>query len=301
MHTDVSEDDPVWLKAKADDFFRSGDIRSALNAYSSAIDIDENMIVCYANRSACYLKLNLIDACKMDCDIAIKKLEETPIESLSSTLIKLYLRRGVAHCQLGKFQESLSDYCQARVKFEQLPGAALKAMSSVDIDLTSINADINRLQVLCNTEIAKREADILFSEKNLEAALAKYAMILQIFPYHVSALSNRSACRLALGDIAGCIDDCSAAITFLDYNPAQDKDLSSKGSYHSMLSSLLPPKNSEKRTQWLLKTLLRRAVAHTQLDQLQEAIADYERAASIEPTNANILADLNSLKSLCKQ
>jgi len=56
---DVSEEDPVWLKAKGDDFFRSGDCRSAVNAYSAAIDADEQMTACYSNRSACFLKLNM--------------------------------------------------------------------------------------------------------------------------------------------------------------------------------------------------------------------------------------------------
>ena len=47
----VDEEDPTWLKAKGDDFFRGGDYRSAINAYSSALDADEHMIGCYANRA----------------------------------------------------------------------------------------------------------------------------------------------------------------------------------------------------------------------------------------------------------
>jgi hypothetical protein len=47
---DASEEDPVWLKAKGDDFYRGGDFRSALNAYSAAIDMNENMTACYSNR-----------------------------------------------------------------------------------------------------------------------------------------------------------------------------------------------------------------------------------------------------------
>ncbi len=53
----MSEEDPVWLKAKGDDFFRAGDCRSALNAYSAALDADETMTACLSNRAACYLKL----------------------------------------------------------------------------------------------------------------------------------------------------------------------------------------------------------------------------------------------------
>jgi hypothetical protein len=38
--------DATWLKAKGDDFFRAGDARSALSAYSAAIDVDEEYAAC---------------------------------------------------------------------------------------------------------------------------------------------------------------------------------------------------------------------------------------------------------------
>jgi hypothetical protein len=41
----VTEEDPVWLKSKGDDFFRIGDHLSAINAYSAAIDADEDICV----------------------------------------------------------------------------------------------------------------------------------------------------------------------------------------------------------------------------------------------------------------
>ena len=34
----MTEDDPRWLKAKGDDFYRSGDFLSAISAYTSAVD-----------------------------------------------------------------------------------------------------------------------------------------------------------------------------------------------------------------------------------------------------------------------
>lgn len=56
---DVSEEDPSWLKGKGDDFVRYGDFRSAINAYSAAIEADEQMTPCYSNRSICYLKTHM--------------------------------------------------------------------------------------------------------------------------------------------------------------------------------------------------------------------------------------------------
>lgn len=34
----------IWIKAKADDFYRAKDYRSAVNAYSEAYEMDESMI-----------------------------------------------------------------------------------------------------------------------------------------------------------------------------------------------------------------------------------------------------------------
>ena len=58
--SDVSEEDPNWLKAKGDDFVRYGDYRSAINAYTAAIEADEKMVSCYSNRSICYLKTHML-------------------------------------------------------------------------------------------------------------------------------------------------------------------------------------------------------------------------------------------------
>ena len=55
----------------------------------------------------------------------------------------------------------------------------------------------------------------------------------------------------------GCIDDCSAAISLLTYVPPKVTDKLSNSS-STMLESLLPPFGSEKRKNWLLKTVMRR-------------------------------------------
>ena len=40
---DMTETDPTWLKGKGDDFYRSQDYLSAINAYSTALEVDPNM------------------------------------------------------------------------------------------------------------------------------------------------------------------------------------------------------------------------------------------------------------------
>lgn len=52
----------MWLKAKADDFYRNSDFKSAVNAYAEAIslltaDQTDLVVTCFANKAACLLQL----------------------------------------------------------------------------------------------------------------------------------------------------------------------------------------------------------------------------------------------------
>lgn len=310
---DVSEEDPVWLKAKGDDFFRSGDIRSAINAYSAAIDADDSFIQCYSNRAVCYLQIQLFSQCKLDCDKAIlliqeklppnldkvntssaDKMTEKDVESfrLMATLVKLLLRRGNALCSVGLFQESYTDYSQALVKYQQLP-ANIIGSSLTNITIQSIQSDIDRLKLLCSIEAMKKEADTLIGDKQLHAALEKYDKVLEILPIHVSALSNRAGCKIALGDIEGAIVDCTTAIDLLKMN--EEQRFARSDGMKNMLSAILPSPSSDKRKQWLLKTTLRKAVALVQLERLTEAIEVYNEAMKIDPSNDQIKLDHDKL------
>jgi len=308
---DISEEDPTWLKAKADDFFRSGDTRSALNAYSAAIDMDNTFIACYSNRATCYLKLNMYPQCQADCDFAIThSLEELQRRAsdnsekmkLLSSLVKLHLRRCSAFCQMGQYQESLNDYYQALTKYQHLDASMIASLTTISVQ--SIQSDIDRLKTLSHAEILKKEADTLFAEKDIQKALEKYNAAITLIPVHVSALSNRSGCKLALGLIESAIDDCKMAVDLLILSAkplssgSNNQLLITNGQMKNMLNAVLPPPDSDKRKLWLLKTLLRKAVALTQIDRLEEAITDYEMAVEIDPTDDKIKADLANLRKL---
>ena len=69
------ENNPLYLKSKGDELYRNSDYYSAINYYSNALDMDEELTGCYSNRSICYLSLNMFDDCVDDCQIAIKQIE----------------------------------------------------------------------------------------------------------------------------------------------------------------------------------------------------------------------------------
>jgi tetratricopeptide (TPR) repeat protein len=306
MQGNIEEEDPNWLKAKGDDFFRGGDFRSAINAYSSALELDEHNIACYSNRSTCYLKLSMYSDCKDDCSAAIKEIIGVHSEKVSSEiefslrpmLIKLLLRRGAASTQLGSFAEALHDYESSITRVHDFFAVEIESGETlpVSIDLVSIEADRERLKHLVTAESLKREADVLVGEKSLEFAIQKYTEALAILPCHVSCLSNRSACYLATGNIQKCIDDCTFALQFLEVTYAKSAIGSSEKL--TMADTLLPAAGSEKRKDWTLKTLIRRGAASIQIGDLKSAIRDYGYAVSIDPTNEALKSDLNKLSSL---
>ena len=189
---DISEEDPVWLKAKGDDFFRSGDVRSAVNAYSAAIDIDDEAVACYSNRSACYLKLNMSIDCVEDCSMALQLLlvEQTAAEvettlaltdnnnnnsstssststginpttttttmSLAKQRAKLLMRRAGAFSQMGKFASAVEDYLTAQLELQLV----LSAMETERKRLsTSPTEQLSPAEAAIQKDIAAVEAD----------------------------------------------------------------------------------------------------------------------------------------------
>lgn len=345
---DITEEDPIWLKAKGDDFFRAGDVRSALNAYNAALDLDESMLSCLSNRAVCYLRLGMSTECKMDCTKGIDFILEECRDSSSSSsrssdntaatvaaapppilpppppplqlskngalLVKLYMRRGTAACLAGSFTEALVDYHQASSKYQQLNMTQISSIQGVSLE--SLAIDIQRLKLLVDADSYKKQGDSLFAEKSIHEAKFKYDQAIALIPVHVSCLSNRAACSIALDDYNGCIEDCSTAISLLRSNLSDQTMEGAVASYHSsstmllkheihqqehlrnMLAAILPYEGSEKRKSWLMKTLLRRGVALIQMNRHRDALKDYQLASSLEPSNEAIRADVVKLYDL---
>ena len=93
------------MKGKGDDFFRSGDFRSAINAYSSAFEshdkkseISKAALSALANRAACYLKIGEPARTIADVDDALRLSSNAQNLDLPGGLngfwLKCFVRRG---------------------------------------------------------------------------------------------------------------------------------------------------------------------------------------------------------------
>jgi len=363
---DVSEEDSTWLKGKADDFYRRGDLESAVNAYSSAIDAAlelvpppiEVLLGCYSNRSLAHLRLDRVTEARLDCSAALSYFRPPPPTSATGSndgpaenhpvsqdvtgalstdpygsspkgkalFVKLLLRRGMCNCRLGLFGEASADYQEAHdAVLTELPsGSAVRSVGNSPnphFEADAISRDLKSLRRLMTCDGLKKEADKLFSEGDVAGAWAKYSSALEVLDRHVGCWSNRAACSVALGDLPGCVADCTTALRLLNCVHDEDEQghvlvnpesrrgggggptvslspTSGLSSNLDMLSAVLPPVGSEKHMSWILKTLLRRAVVYVQLGQLDEAISDYGFALSLDPSNEALKSDITKLTNL---
>eukprot|EP00752_Nemacystus_decipiens_P006509 g5861.t1 len=327
LPVDISDSDPVWLKGRGDDLYRGGDFLGAVNAYTAALDADPKAAACLSNRAACYLRLSRTggnassrshaSACVADCGAALEILRALPETGPSQA--KVLARRALAYRELGHYGSSLED-CRAALVFS--PGDA------------TLLQEIARGEPLARAEVCKKEAATRFASRDVSGACDLYTAALEVVPGFPSALSNRAACYLALRKPRECVRDCTAVLDMLSVSVGGggagshghvSGDTSSRtsdtlttaagpGDRHAATAGepalapssspplppppagSIPPPGSEKRTQWMLATILRRAMAKVQLEDLEGALRDYRAADSISPGNAEVEKDLRELE-----
>lgn len=322
---DVSERDPVWLKGRGDDFFRAGDFRSAVNAYTAALEAEPSMLACLSNRAACHLKLHMLDECIADCRAALGHLPEPPAlrdtgagaaaldeegrkrwedaeEREHTMVVKLLLRRGTARCQSTDYAAALADF---------------RLAASVRGDDDLLASDIARLEKLVVCATLKAEGDAAVREGQFATAIEKFSQALTVEPTFVSCFSNRAAANMAAGDFVACVADCTSALRLLagaddiaaeaaaaateaGGGAAEDTDGSAVSAPPSPAGPI-PPPGSSKHREWVLKTLVRRGTAHLHTDNLDGAARDYQRAVALAPDNAALAKDLRRIERRLQQ
>ncbi|EQC32861.1 hypothetical protein SDRG_09393 [Saprolegnia diclina VS20] len=279
---DISETDPVWLKAKADDFYHHRDFQSARNAYAEALAVDATLTACLSNRAACHLHLGAYQLCADDCSAALAQLPDNGATSSDPCgthrlKVRVLVRRGTAYAQLGYYSQAKADY-----------GVAL----SMHPENEALQIDFARISRLDECYKVKQRGDMAFTAQDLASARDLYTAALVIDPTFVACLSNRAACHLALLDAASCVLDCTSALALLQQVVTPDV----RGSPIAL--SAIPPPGSIKRREWVLKTLVRRGTAHAALQAYDKAEADFADALALDAGNEKLQKDLARVRAL---
>lgn len=280
----------MWLKGRGDDFFRAGDYRSALNAYSAAIEADPEMTACISNRAACNLQLGRPDDCVEDCNLALMQcgLSDSAAdfwteasEKQLAMAIKLLVRRGTAQCQQARYEAALVDYQSAH-----------SARGHDEM----LRTDVERLQKLVACATMKAEGDAAFRAGDIDTAIDKFTSVLTIEPNFVSCISNRAAVYMHKGELARCVADCTAALQLLSPEHG-DTECSDQ----AKPTGPIPVAGSKKHAEWLLKTIVRRGTARVRLGELDSAAKDFEDAHRLAPTDAALAKDLHRIQARLAQ
>ncbi|KAL8008923.1 putative 43kDa postsynaptic protein [Plasmopara halstedii] len=263
---DISETDPMWLKAKGDDFFHTKDFRSAINAYGESIlavsnDNTEFLATCLSNRAACLLQLGEFEECITDCSKALTYLPDTRDKNDNMKnyrlKLKLFVRRGTAYCRSGQYSQAKADY-----------GVAC----SMDTQNSQLHDDFMELIAMEKAQEFKQIGDTIFREgKNLANAIQMYSESLQLNPLSIACLSNRAACYLMQHCAKECISDCTNALELLQ------EDVTSLGQEQGHAFFLMVRRQDHLNVQ------------------------DFAASVELDPSNEALKADLARVQSEKKQ
>ncbi|KAG7390970.1 hypothetical protein PHYPSEUDO_006105 [Phytophthora pseudosyringae] len=290
---DISETDPMWLKAKGDDFFHSKDFRSATNAYAEAIlatpsDNTDLIATCLSNRAACLLQLGEFEECISDCSKALSYLPDTRDKDEGSSVLKhyrlklkLFVRRGTAYCRIGQYSQAKADY-----------GVAC----SMDTQNPQLRDDFMELVAMEKAQELKQSGDSIFREgKELDKAIQMYSDSLQLNPLSIACLSNRAACYLLQHSAKKCVEDCTRALELLQ----QDTNFMGNAGQERGLAffSIGPAAGSSQRRAWVVKTLVRRGAAYLSLRDFDNAEQDYAASVELDPSNEALKVDLAKVRN----
>ncbi|GLC51791.1 hypothetical protein PLESTB_000548900 [Pleodorina starrii] len=149
----------------------------------------------------------------------------------------------------------------------------------------------------------KDKGDELFRAGNYSGALNAYSRAIQLDDCHAAVRANRAACRLALGQADGCVEDCDRAMEML----AEQRD--------RLDHDLLEAAEAAALRRQLVRLLVRRAQARVALagrgagggggtgggeEQLAAALRDYEEAMRLSPSDPSLESDYGELLAALK-
>lgn len=249
-----TERDPTWLKGKGDDFFKLGDLDSAISAYSAALQERPRFIAALLNRSACYLKTLKLEQCDQDCGAILAALSSDHRDEdgrdASAQAAKAHARRMLVRSYQGRFSDALED---ASAAVELQPG------------VPDMAACVEKLQSLCAAEACKLQGDAHQKASRADAAIESYTAALQQEPEYVQCMLNRAAAYLTLGQHLRCAADCLQVLSLLGVdeqgNLAADKAAQPFGAGGSMDLSAVPVRGTALFSQCAVRAVARVAEA----------------------------------------
>lgn len=274
------------MKDKGDKFFRKGNFEAAVNAYSEALRRSEySMVSSFANRAACYMKLNRFADCIRDCTTVLEWEEDSldPLAKKTTLMnIKALARRGAAFAKCNKLQEAVRDYERA-VQMDKSDDTSLiddlrRLQDKLAEQAKPLDHPVSSDSLSPEIEL-KNQADSLFIDGRFKEAIIKYTEALNIEPHMFEAIANRSVCFLKLGTHGECLDDCTRII-------------------ETIYTVNNPPSNA---VHLVYKSYIRRAKAHYELGDLSRCYDDYESAYRMDSSDGTAMEEMKKVATMLEE
>lgn len=219
------ENDPVWLKDKADNLMVAGDYQGAHNAYTAALKLGTNARA-FANRAVADLYLGNLEQCIEDCGHAIRILDTRhsapaghmpgPVDPQDQQVrVKVEVRMATAYLWLGAFGKAEEHYTKALEVEDGWP---------VFEDRKMVQEDLERIKESRAALVLKEKADTVMRRSHggaeqekaaVEAALNLYDEAANMTSQAACVRANRCFARLRAGQLGGSVEDADAALESL--------------------------------------------------------------------------------------
>ncbi|GAB5357550.1 hypothetical protein AAMO2058_000383800 [Amorphochlora amoebiformis] len=282
------QEQAVFLKDKGDAFFRNGDFLAGVNAYSEAVQKDEEMVQCYSNRALCHFQiaeeligqgkspkiLHHLRTCRSDCSTALallenrKNLELTKDNRNKCTLKCLLLRSKISE-RLGEIQPAILDL-----------GKSLNLMGKKDRAFRILEERLLGLDALTRTPVAKTPIhELIETITNGDTKIGDIAI--RLYPLEPMVRILRSE-RLAETESEEAIKDATLALAALDQDSTHDAN-------HKETSALLESLKRVKDRQHLRsRAFAARARGYSMLNQWSRAQEEFKSALELFPTHPGL-------------
>jgi len=278
---DAEIEDMVLLKAKGDELYEGNDFLSAINIYTTIIDIDPLNISAYSNRSAAYLMIDepyqCIRDCKKICDI-LKNCNER--EKAQAPTKKINLRLSLAYFQVDVLGRSASlelslkhflkgyDCCKDSIKM-------------------AVEGDVIINQIKCRD--LKRKGDMAMKNKNFSSAIEFYTSAIKVGKENtlLSVYVNRASSFTSCSKYIESINDCTFVLETLT------RDLSNC----LQTFSAIPKYGSGYRRLLVEICITKRAHNYFKVKNWNACISDLEVASMISDKNLCLESDLSKVQA----
>lgn len=257
-------------------FSELGNIQSAIEDFNHSLRLAPNNAQVYNNRGLGYLRLGNIPEAIEDFNQAIE---------IDPNYAQAYNHRGLARTELDDTKAAIADFNQAL----QLDSDYAQAYNNRGLVYHSLNdtnaaiADFNQaLQLNSDYAQAYNNRGLVHAKLNeTKEAIADFEQALRLDPSYTEAYNNRGLARANLGDTEGALKDFNQALEIepssVAYNNrglARVKLGDSEGALKDFNQALEIDPNYAQAFQNL-------AAVNAQQNNIQSAIADYQKAAEL--------------------